>query len=268
MRWLSGAETRQRIEAVGIERHADAFAFCEEVVEPFAYDWHAHGSDQLLYALRGSLHLETATARFLLPPQRAIWIPAGMRHRTWLGPVRSASVFFPAGSLGEAGAGVRVVAVAPVMREMILYATRWPPDRPRPDELADAYFRALTLLCREWVAHEMPFRLPRSEHAGLARAMDYTQTYLADATLTEACRAAAMSERSLRRHFRRETGMSWQHYLSQSRMLAALAWLAQPGPALAEVADRLGFASLSSFSKSFREFCGETPAAYRRRVAD
>ena len=71
------AETRQRIEAVGIERHpADAFAFREAVVEPFAYDWHAHGGDQLLYAVRGSLHLETATARFLLPPQRAIWIPA------------------------------------------------------------------------------------------------------------------------------------------------------------------------------------------------
>src|SRR3954464_5959816 len=56
--------------------------------------WHHHPYHQVEYALTGVAEVETPTGRFLLPPQQAIWIPAGLRHNTTLRGVRSVSVFF------------------------------------------------------------------------------------------------------------------------------------------------------------------------------
>ena len=42
--------------------------------------WHSHEFHQLEYALEGVAEVETVTARYLLPPRQALWIPAGVEH--------------------------------------------------------------------------------------------------------------------------------------------------------------------------------------------
>ena len=41
---------------------------------------HRHGRAQLLYASAGVMSVITARANFVIPPQRAIWIPANVEH--------------------------------------------------------------------------------------------------------------------------------------------------------------------------------------------
>ena len=41
---------------------------------------HSHPWVQLTYAIQGVLHVRTAAGSFVAPPQRAIWIPAGLEH--------------------------------------------------------------------------------------------------------------------------------------------------------------------------------------------
>jgi AraC-like DNA-binding protein len=50
-------------------------------------------------------------------------------------------------------------------------------------------------------------------------------------------------------------------------MLRAMALLAAPGQSVQATSTAVGFDNLSSFTRSFTQFCGETPSAYRRRVA-
>jgi AraC-like DNA-binding protein len=50
-------------------------------------------------------------------------------------------------------------------------------------------------------------------------------------------------------------------------MLRAMALLASPGQSVQETASAVGFDSLSSFTRAFTQFCGETPSSYRRRAA-
>jgi quercetin dioxygenase-like cupin family protein len=79
-----------------------------EVGEQDATGWHSHDLHQLEYAFKGVAEVETDAARYLLPPQQAIWIPAGVEHCTTLTWVRTASVFLDP-SLGiSAGDRVRV----------------------------------------------------------------------------------------------------------------------------------------------------------------
>ena len=61
--------------------------------------------------------------------------------------------------------------------------------------------------------------------------------------------------------------MTWRAYLLQARLLRAMALLAEPGGrSVLDVAHRVGFGSVSAFTRAFRAATGETPSGYRRRA--
>jgi AraC-like DNA-binding protein len=243
---------------------AGTYAF--EVGEEVVTGWHFHDLHQLEYAFEGVAQVETATARFLLPPQQAVWIPAGIEHCTTLSRVRTLSVFFDPKIGLEAGDRVRVLPASPVIREMILHARRWPIGRPVGETLADIFFRTLGQLVVEELDLEMPLSLPTSREPVVAAAMAFTSDHLDDVTLGELCLAVGTSERSLRRAFLIETGMSWRQYLLESRLLKAMALLSEPGGGVLSVATAVGFQSANGLTRAFRRYTGETPYSYRQRV--
>lgn len=149
-----------------------------------------------------------------------------------------------------------------VLREMVIHGMRWPIDQPE-NPVGRSYFKTFALLCREWLVHEAPMHLPTTDDARLKRAMNYTQAHLADSTFADACRAANLSERSLRRRFSALTGMSWVEYRHRSRLIEALRLLEDPRRPIGEIAATVGFESASGFSKAFSVFTGESPRRYR-----
>jgi AraC-like DNA-binding protein len=210
--------------------------------------------------------VETLTARYLLPPRQALWIPAGVEHSSTLTHVKAVSVFFDPAMDVPAGDRVRILAAAPVLREMIRYARRWPINRTAPDPVAEAFFDALALLVVEWLDDETPLCLPTTGDPVVAAAMQYTDTHLADVTLRDVCAAVGTSERSLRRAFVNATGMSWRQYLQESRLLKAMALLAEGDHSTLTIALSVGFDSVSAFTRAFHRYAGETPRSYRRRT--
>ncbi len=227
--------------------------------------WHSHDLHQLEYAFQGTIEVETDAAHYLLPPQQAAWIPAGLPHSSILRGVRTISVFFAPTLVPDEGHRARILAAAPVIREMILYAVRWPISRNQSDASADSFFTALAALVLEWLEHETPLCLPTSKDPMVRSVMEHTNANLATVTPDEICRLVGISERSLRRAFPAATGMTWRQYLFESRVLRAMALLSEPGPSILEVATAVGFEG-SSFARAFARHTGETPSAYRRRV--
>ncbi len=231
-----------------------------------ASSWHSHDLHQIEYAIQGVAEVETAAGHDLLPPQRAIWIPAGLRHRTTLSGVLSLAVFFDPAMIGDVGGEAKVLAAAPVLREMLIYAARWPITRTDPDPTADAFFDVLARLTLEWLDHDVPLHLPTSDDPILEAVMSYTQDHLSHVTSRQVCAAVGISERTLRRRFP-ATGMTWGRYLLTSRMLRAMAMLADPGRTVMSVATEVGYDSMSAFTRTFRSFSGELPSAYRARAS-
>jgi len=237
-----------------------------EVGDEIVTGWHSHDLHQLEHAFEGVAQVETATARYLLPPQQAIWIPAGVAHCTTLTRVRTISAFFEPAPGGDPPGQVRVLSASPLIREMLRYARRWPIGRRTVDPAADVFFQAMLDLIGEALDTDPPLRLPTSQHPLVSAVMQFTADNLAWVTLSDACAATGTSERSLRRAFAADTGLSWRQYLLQSRLLRAMALLAQPEPTVLAIATSVGFASMSGFTRAFRHFTGETPSAYRQRV--
>jgi AraC-like DNA-binding protein/quercetin dioxygenase-like cupin family protein len=228
--------------------------------------WHSHEVHQIEYALHGLVEVETDTAHYLLPPQQAAWIPAGLHHQAVMNPeVKTVAVMFDPDLIQDRSDRARIIAVSPLIREMMIYALRWPIDRSVGDEVSDGFFRTLAHLVTEALDHEAPLSLPTCEHPIVAAAMAYTKEHLEAVTVEDVGRAVAVSERTLRRLFQDNIGLSWRTYLLNARMLRAMALLTSPDQSVQATATAVGFDSLSAFTRCFAQFCGETPSAYRRR---
>jgi AraC-like DNA-binding protein len=230
--------------------------------------WHSHDLHQIEYAAGGVVEVETHGARYLLPPRQAAWIPAGLEHITTINTAtRTVAVLFDPEMIPSPGARARIIAVSPLIREMMLYSLRWPIARTGTDPMADGFFRTLGQLVSEALDREAPLSLPTSDDPLVAAALTYTQERLAGVTVTEVSRAVGVSERTLRRQFQATLGLSWRHYLLQARLLRAMALLAVPGRSVLDVSTAVGFESVSAFARAFAQHLGETPSSYRRRTS-
>lgn len=132
------------------------------------------------------------------------------------------------------------------------------------DPLADSFLRTSALLCGEKLESARPLVLPSAEHPSIRRAMDLALADLSAATLSEAVANAALFERTFRRLFVRETGMTWHAWLTQARIQTAMGLLIR-GQRVTDVAADVGYSSLSAFAKTFSQIAGEGPSWFRQR---
>ena len=228
--------------------------------------WHFHDMHKLLYAFEGAIEVESTRGRNVVPRQLAAWIPAGVPHCTSIHGIRWVSVFFPTAMLADDERRVRTVTVSPLMREMMREAMRWPIGAP-DSAVRSSFFDTMVLLCGEWITREANLFLPTSTDARVNRVLDYTARRM-DLKLEDICQHAGMSVRSLRRHLKAETGMTWEVFRHRSRLLQAISLLGETDEPVGEIAARCGFESPSAFAKVFRNEMGETPRDYRSRLRD
>lgn len=224
--------------------------------------WHHHDMHQLQYAFEGAMELEDDHGRHLLPRSLAGWIPAGTRHRNSLHRIRSISVLLAPDSVPDAGTGVRIVHVSPLMREMVAEAARWPLYR-QSDATGDAFFSAFACLCGEWIRHQAPLTLPTTTDPVLARALAYVRDDPASAVMEMAIRTAGLSERTLRRRCQAQIGMGWDEYRRRARLLAAVGLLTETNHSVTSIAADVGFENQSAFARAFRELIGQSPQMFR-----
>lgn len=134
---------------------------------------------------------------------------------------RQAGFFDPSAGI-DAHDRIRIIGVPPVIREMILYAGRWPIGRLSSDRMADGFFAALGAPVEESLDEELPLCLPISRHPLVAAAMRHMNAHLADATFADVCAAAVGfdSPSGFTRVFRRyfgETPLAYRRRITPRR---------------------------------------------------
>jgi AraC-like DNA-binding protein/quercetin dioxygenase-like cupin family protein len=221
---------------------------------------HTHTTHQIAWAMAGVLEVSTAAASWVLPPTRALWIPAGLPHETGsAGPATTLrSVYLRTEDCPVAWASPRPILARPLLAELIGYLND---EDLRAERRARAEALLLDLL--EPVAmHTVELRTPTS---GPARqvATELVCEPGDSRTLEEWGHAVGASGRTLARAFQAETGVPFGRWRTRARMQAALPMLAEGMP-VGRVAVRVGYESASAFVAAFRRETGLTPAAYFR----
>ena len=221
---------------------------------------HRHAVAQLIYASEGVMTVTTAAGRWVVPPQRGVWVPPRVAHRIRMtGEVHMRTVYLEPGRVEDAPTGCCVVHISPLMRELILRAVSFDGSEPAegPEE------RVVALLVDEIrAARVAPLHLPTPVDSRLLRVTGALRDDPGDArTLDDWSRSAGASARTLARLFLRETGMGFRAWRQQARLLRALERLADGEP-VTRVALELGYESPSAFIAMFRRTLGETPGRY------
>lgn len=221
---------------------------------------HAHPFGQLVHAESGVMRVTSANGTWIVPPQRAVWIPMATEHEvTMVTSVRMRTVYVVREVLPHAPATSCVVAVSPLLRELILEALRL----PRPYPLGGAEERLFQVLLDSMrFVDVLPLHLPMPSSAHtLAMASALQEDPSDSRTLGDWSVVTGWSSRTLARAFRDETGLTFGAWRAQLRLLRALELLAL-GKSVTKVAMSLGYDSVSAFVNRFKRHLGMTPARY------
>ncbi|MBL8990420.1 MAG: helix-turn-helix transcriptional regulator [Phycisphaerae bacterium] len=225
---------------------------------------HAHAWAQVVFAARGVLWVEASSMRWIVPPQRCLWVPPGTAHRVrCVGEVHMRTVYVCPKLGATVGKPLGVLGVSPLLRELILEVVRI----GVLDDGIGAH-RALALLLAAQMAVATPLglalRMPTDP-----RARAVAERVLAslkpgdedDATIAGLTRGSGASVRTAERLFVRETGVSFGRWRQQARLQFAVRRLAE-GVAVGTVALECGYGSVSAFVSMFRHALGTTPGRY------
>jgi AraC-like DNA-binding protein len=220
---------------------------------------HRHASHQLLFASTGAMTVTGDRTTWMIPPGRAVLIPAGVLHaiRMW-GDVAMRSLYFPAGPfarLFDAGS-CRVISVGSLLRELILRVA----ELGALDSRVETDARLLAVLMDELASARIePLLLPLPSDA---RASTAANEILADpacnGTAADVARRSGLSTRTLERLFRAETGMTFGMWRQKARLLESVRRLAEGG-SVTDAALDSGYASVSAYIAAFKQTFGCTP---------
>ena len=227
-------------------------------------DTHMHREAQLVYAARGTMQVTTPKGRWLVPPDRAVWVPARSEHAIdVLADIEMRTLYFDLAWLKREDRSSSldcefVVRVSPLLHQAIvaLFDGRNDPDR------TGLLVRLAMLELHQ--AEDSATFIPLPHEPRCRRAADIV---LGDPTgsheIETLARTVGTSARTLSRLFSSETQLSFKSWCQRARIAAAIEKLStETNVSVKQLASDLGYASVPAFSHAFRVVTGKTPTEF------
>jgi AraC-like DNA-binding protein len=205
------------------------------------------------------MQVSTREGIWIVPPQRALWVPVGMQHEIHMeGQVAVRMLYLDPPTSAPFGPHCRVLSVSALLRELILAAVRAHEDK-QGDRMA---MLAPLLLHELQAADEVALHIPVPSDPRLRKVC---QRLLAGTshgeTLEQLAARVGASSRTLARLFESELHMSFVRWRQHVRLARALSQMSLGRP-IKTVARDAGYASSSAFIGMFRRVLGVTPTEY------
>lgn len=230
---------------------------------------HSHQQHfQLKWPSSGVARIHTPGGLFVLPPTRALWIPPRVPHGgTYLNGVRELSLYVDEEHVGGLPRQLLVTVVSPRLQDAIEQAVQHDEsyDTAGRQDTDQALIAVVAAELCDVGAKPLDIVLPHESRVQPAleairrRPND-------DATLADWASRLDVSERTLTRLFKQETGVSFGNWRKRARLLYALERLAS-GADVSLVSRELGYRSDSAFIYMFRREFGTTPGQYYQHDA-
>lgn len=227
---------------------------------------HFHDRDQLVYATRGVMTVETEEGTWVVPTHRGVWIPKGMAHTIAMsGPVAMRTLYLKPRMAKSLPRSCCVINISPLLKALIVEACAVGALKSRvltQRHLVDVIVDQLR------VVQAVPLQLPSVLDP---RAKRVAEALLADPgnrrSLARICETSGASCRTIERIFQEETAMTVGKWRQQLRLMHAMRLLGE-GAKVTYAAQEAGYSAPSAFIAAFRKMLGTTPTLYFGRAAD
>jgi AraC-like DNA-binding protein/quercetin dioxygenase-like cupin family protein len=224
-------------------------------IQPHWHDW-----GQLVFSINGVLSTVTDEGSWVVPPNRAVWIPPFKKHSFQIRtPLKMHTLYIDPAVAGPQPAHCCVLQASPlliaIVGRLLEYPVDYGPDTPQARLTAVALDEIRT-------APHSPLHVPQPTLPKLVAIAQHIWSHPRDnQTLAEWGDRLGASGRTLARMFRQDTGMSFAQWRQQVRLVLALQMLAE-SRSVTHVAIELGYESPSAFISMFRKCLGTTPTRY------
>ena len=228
---------------------------------------HEHPWPQLTFSTRGVIRLSTQDGSYIVPPSRALWVPANMPHSITLIEDAELRTVYLHAWIAPTWEKCEVLEISPLLRALMLALDTTPDGLPPADPHAPQRERMIAPLLVDELERATQIRIdvPLPTDKRLRQLCEALLRNPADrATLAERAAAIGASERTVARLFRDQLGMSWQQWRQQAVMAHALPLLAR-GMAVSQVAAASGYATDSAFCAMFKAATGRSPTSFQHR---
>jgi AraC-like DNA-binding protein/quercetin dioxygenase-like cupin family protein len=259
-RALPGGAPRRRLTA-DQEPFLVARALSTTYTTGYVLHPHVHASHQLLFASTGAMTVSGDRTTWMIPPGRAVLIPAGIQHaiRMW-GDVAMRSLYFPVSTPAPVfrGSACRVISVSPLLHELILRVA----DLAALDSRVAPEAHLMSVLMDEMESAPVePLLLPLPSDERALKVVACVLEAPADrAAATSLARRCGLSTRTLERLFRAETGLRFGMWRQKARLLESVRVLVEGG-SVTDASLESGYASVSAYIAAFKQTFGCTPGA-------
>ena len=222
---------------------------------------HRHLRDQFLYSVTGLMRVRTQAEAWIVPPDRAVYLPARVEHSIGIrGLVTMSTLYITPRVEDGLPVAPTVLEVSPLLRELVLALIDEPvvyDEQGRGGALAELIFSEIAR------ARRLPLVIPMPRDPRLLRVCN---AMLADPasrrTLDDWAGDAGASVRTLARLFDEELSVGFVAWRQRVRFHNAVEAIVAGEP-IKLVAERNGYRSASAFSAAFRSIMGQVPSSLR-----
>src|SRR6185312_9253175 len=118
-----------RQESVILDRRAVSGAQITTLIYEYPHGYrvplHFHDRDQLVFATQGVMSVQTSEGAWVVPSQRAVWIPARVPHEIRMAGKVSMRTLYLKPGLAPLSRSCCVINVAPLLRELIVHCCQY-----------------------------------------------------------------------------------------------------------------------------------------------
>lgn len=240
----------------------------------FEFESHSHKKGQFIYAEGGVIHIFTDEQHWYLPGRFYMWIPAGVSHRV-LSHSKHIVLFNYYFSMNdnddEFYKKPNIYLVNDLLREMILFTKEWSGPIIESDSYKLVFMNAIKLILPKLVTHANPFMVkhPYPDNPHLLEIGKFlNQNIGTPYSIEEVAKKFGLSTRTLSRLFKEDLGFSYVRFVRSLRISHALELMAENKYSVLEIAEQVGYSSLSSFSNIFQKIVGIRPTEYMAKFTE
>ncbi|MDR2235685.1 MAG: AraC family transcriptional regulator [Chryseobacterium sp.] len=251
-----------------IDRHSESVFIMHEKSEKLI-PFHKHTKGQLSYVEGGIAYITIDNRTYVVPARHFFWIPQGMEHILQIGHSATVlrSLYFYAHDdhsdpfFGRLG----IYPASELLIQMIKYTEIWDERHMTSADENFEFLIALKKILPKTHQQPLPIILPATQNKQLMKIVSYLERNIEGKhSLASISEKFGLSERTLSRLFKADMDISFLQYLKTLRIIKAIELLLNTDQPISEVADDVGYSSISSFSDTFHEFTQSRPSDLRK----
>lgn len=245
----------------------DAFAYIIHEKFERNFDQHQHQKGQFSFVEDGIAYLTIDNKHYLVPAKHFFWIPANIPHQ--LRVSHSATQLHSMYIQPMEGSFFQNFGIYPannLIIHLIKFTERWSQQFVNLDQpftsVLKTLFEVITLQ-----KDSLYIKLPIANSNIMESIVNYIQTnYSKPLHLKDMTERFNMSERSFCRLFKKELNITFLQYLKTFRVITAIDLLAKTNKSIYDIANEVGYESISSFSNVFLDYTNKRPQEMRNYI--